>query len=201
MAIKNKDGSSFQVYSKPNPIMTEQDIWDDGSKFVLHNFIHEEFVLHNFEHQEETSYEQEEDEVEEFQRLEDIEPIEIKVPIKETPVPPGTKKPKGAEKVKKEDAILIYCLPANVIEVEDSIYGERRTSLTYGQQFTFQGVIRNQTDLSVQIWTNVAVDMGKRSILYIPTQRRWWSLDDSSPVTNGKILICSPSATQPSFST
>ncbi len=187
MAIKKKDGTIFRLQG-PAPVMKNQDLWDDGSTFILHNFDSEEgVILHNFEEEEEKKVV--------FTPIQDIEAQEIIVPIKNTPVPPKKKKKK------EEGVLLIYCMPSQIFQIEDDLYGETRTALSYGSQFTFQGKITVSSDLSIQIWSNVNAEINKGSILYIPDHRRWWKVEDNSPVPEGFILICSPSSLQPSFET
>jgi hypothetical protein len=171
MPIRNKDGSLFKTLG-PNPVMSEQEFWG-------------EFVLHNFFHQEETT--KEADDVE-YQRIEDIEPIEVKVQIKELPKD-------------KPDILLAYCMPSIIIEVEDPVYREVRTSLTYGPQFTFQVVMKQQTDMTIQFWTNATAEFNRGSILYIPKQGRWWRVEGVEQSNNGKIMNCGLSSLQPSFAT
>ena len=75
--IKNKDGSVYKL-SRPNPVMFQQDFWDDGSKFILHNFTYNEVILHK-------------EPTKKYQSLDDIKPQDINVLIKETIVPQDQK--------------------------------------------------------------------------------------------------------------
>lgn len=173
--IKNKDGTLFRI-SRPNPMLSNQDLWEDGSKFILHNFNVKEEVV-------------------DYPRIEDIEPIEIKVPIKETPIPGMKLKPR------KEDIGLAYCMPSIISMNVDRIYGESRPTISYGPQFKFEIVVKAREDLSIQLWTNLLDKIERQSIIYIPSQRRWWSVQQIVTVEDGILLNCVPSSTQPSFAT
>lgn len=159
MVIKKKDGSIYKLQG-PSPIMKNQDFWDDGSQFKLHNFND--------------------------------------MPLQDIPVEEIIVHPKPAPK-KKEETLLIYCMPSKNIEIQDDLYGEKRIKSGYGPQFTFQAKINAISDLLLELWSNVDALVEKDSILYIPSQRRWWKVENKNFTDNGFILYCTPSLVQPSF--
>lgn len=170
--------------------MRQQDFWDDGSPFTLHNFNQEEVILHNFE--EPKPEPQPAPKKKKYQPLEEITPQEIKVPIKEMTVAPEHKVRK-----KPKSVTLLYCLPANTVDTHDPLYNENRISVSYGAQFTFEAVVTGSTDLSLQIWTTK--EMNRNSIIYQPVTRRWWKVEEVVQKTDGFVIDCTPSAIQPSF--
>lgn len=101
MPIKNKDGSTY-IYSKPNPIMQEQNIWDDKDVAILHNKFGQRYVS-----QQKTEYiptmkpEQEENEIE------IVESIDVPPP-----------------KYVNEDIIEVWCLPCLNSQGSTVTYGD-----------------------------------------------------------------------------
>ncbi len=176
MAIKNKDGSIFRL-NKPNPAMNQQDLWDDGSQYILHNFTQEEFILHNFDKQEK-----------EYQPIDEIEVEEIKVQIKETVIP---------KKDSPKNIITLYCMPAITNNANDPLYNEKKVSIVYGPQYTFEAIITISSDLVWQIWS--VKDSPKNSIIFHPETKRWWKVENSFKEDNGYYMGCKPSTIQPSF--
>jgi hypothetical protein len=170
MVIKNKDGSVLRPFSKPNPIMSKQDLWEDGTPLILHNFDAEP--------------------VKKYQPLEEIVPQEIKVVVKETT---------PEKKVRKKNIVLLYCMPATTTDFFDPLYNENRATLTFGQQFTFEAIVTNSTDLTLQLWTTK--ELTKNSILYQPSSRRWWNAEAITKDSDGFVIDCMPSSLQPSFRT
>lgn len=178
MAIKNKDGTIFQL-QKPNPIMKNQEFWND---YILHNFNEESVVI--------------EKPKKKYQNIQEIEPQEIKVPIKETPI----EKPKKKEEPKEEPAkTLLYCMPAITIVKHDKLYGEDRIIPGYGPQFTLESIIIEMDDLTCKLWVNTN-RIVENSILYMPKTIRWWRVEKITDDNNGYIVVCNPSIIQPGFS-
>lgn len=181
MAIKNKDGTIFQL-QKPNPMMKNQELWDD---YVIHNFNEEPAAI--------------EQPKKKYQNIEEIEPQEIKVPIKETPIEKPQKKPK--EEPKEEPTkTLLYCMPSVAIVKHDKLYGEDRVTQGYGPQFTLESIIIEMDDLTCRLWvsTNKTTE---NSILYMPKAIRWWKVEKITDDNNGYIIVCTPSKLQPGFAT
>jgi hypothetical protein len=196
MAIKNRDGTTYTL-GKPNPIMLKQDLWEDGSKFILHNFKADEVTLHNFEELPEKPKVPEPVPEKKQQRIEDIVPEEIKVPVKETPIPESDK---FRRKHIAQNIILVYCMPAISKDIIDPLYNDNKVSIEFGPQFTFESIIVDTNDLMQQLWTNTS-SVTKGSILYLPHTRRWWRVERINKVDNKDeyILNCMPSSLQPSF--
>jgi hypothetical protein len=179
MAIKNKDGTIFQL-QKPNPIMKDQEFWND-------------YILHNFNGEETIAIEQPQPPKKKYQNIEEIIPQEIKVPIKETPIP--KKKPKEEPKKEEPPKTLLYCMPA--ITKHDKLYGEDRIS--YGPQFTLESIVIEMDDLTCKLWVNTN-KVTENSILYMPRTIRWWKAEKITDNNNGHIIVCTPSTIQPDFS-
>ena len=179
MAIKKKDGGTVR-FSRPNPMMKQQDLWDDGSPFILHNFNYQEDIILQSKPKPK------------YQPLDEIIPQEIKVPIKESIVAPEHKIRKMPKNV-----LLFYCLPATTVDSHDPLYSENRVSVSYGEQFTFEAVVTSSTDLAFQLWTTKKI--GRNSIIFQPQARRWWKVEEVTQSTDGFIISCVPSSIQPSF--
>lgn len=167
MAIKNKDGTIYQL-TKPNPIMSNQELWN--GRFILHNFDIE-------------------NEPKKYQPIEEIQPQEIKVQIKEAKVPPEQKTKKKQQPI--QNIIIAYCMPAILNEVYEY---EKKLNISYGKQFTFETIITESNDFMIKLWTNK--DISIHSVIYLPKHLRWWKVEK----IEGMNLLCIPSILQPSFS-
>jgi hypothetical protein len=169
MVIKNKDGSPFRL-QRPNPIVKDQDFWEE--KYDLHNFKYTDIVTkEGYEH------------IEKYQQIEEIQPEEVHV--------------KEEKVLKNIEKVMMHCLPAIVKEHYDSLYNEKKTSMSYGNKFTFEAVIVERSGLFFKIWTNTKIE--RSSILFVPKDRDWWRVESTEPQSGGLIINCIPSETQPSF--
>lgn len=133
---------------------------------------------------------------------------EVKPPIQESPV--FERKPIVQPDLQREDLqansednipkTFIYCQPAYIRERKDALYGESYKTVRYGQPFSFEGVIFNQKDLSIQVWTD-SDKILEGSVLFpkIPYERRWWQVHEREQKAQGWLLSCIPSRYQPSF--
>lgn len=141
---------------------------DFWNECKLHNFKYSDFVTK-----------------EGYTDIQEIAVEEIEIPQKEEQI------------LKSIDKVMLHCLPADINEHYDALYGETRTSISYGQQFTFESVIVERADLTFKIWTNAKITRG--SILFAPKDRDWWKVDNVESQSNGIVVRCIPSETQPSF--
>lgn len=178
MSIKNRDGTLFGL-RKPNPIMKEQEVWNG---FKLHNFVADEENIQKSN---------------EFENLSEIETEEIKVEVKETPIPEI--KPKKPKQIKNINLVKVYCLPATLTEAIDEVYGDKKVNITYGQQFQFECEILEVDDLTCKIKTNLT-SVESQSIIFSPQERRWWKVTATEHNNKGLLLTCVPSNINPSFS-
>lgn len=177
MPIKNKDGTLFRL-EKPNPVVTAQSLWnEDENPIITHNFTFSDKITYSI-------YVEEEEE-------EELD-FTIPQPKETTYVPP---KPK---KLKTESLMIpAYCLPANISVFTDPLYGQTKTKILYGDQFTFDVIFIARNDLSVQLWSKTPVTIG--SIIFIPSDSRWWKVQGTEPGNDGIMIMAGPSELTPSF--
>lgn len=180
MPIYNKDGTEFKL-SGPNPIMKNQDLWGE---FTIHNM---DFLSKTFKFQTKTPPPPVNLVVKEsFLEALDAAKNEIVEP------PPKPKEENILEKT------FIYCLPAEIKQRSDSLYGDVYQTIQYGNPTSFEGVIISQSDIILEIWTDANFDKG--SILYPKTNsKRWWRVQEKKPKASGWLLASIPSDFQPSF--
>ena len=206
MAIKNRDGTTFRL-SGPNPIMKSQMLWDD---FQLHNFNLSELTLTDEpkEPQQQLAIviseddhpipekivKEEETPKKTFKDLDEIEPEDFEVPVRETPKPPPPPKKKVPDNVPK---MTIHCLPAQARQYQDPLYGDTKTMVSYGNKFSLEAVVVSETDLTIDLWTNVSLGYG--SIIFVPKDRRWWKSVKVVEKFGGWLINCVPSELTPSF--
>lgn len=188
MPIKNKDGTVFKLRG-PNPLMKEQNLWD-ATQFVLHNMKFKFVVAMT-------------DTI--------VTPMATDFKIRDEPSVEKQPEPEIVETVEpriiqgkrpEEDIKLTtcHCLPANINDVEDSIYGDRKRVFVYEQlSFIFEMVIVDQTDLDLRMWTTLS-HIGPGSIIYPQnSDRRWWRIQSRQVIKGGWLYDCVLSDYQPAF--
>lgn len=93
---------------------------------------------------------------------------------------------------------FIHCLPATIRDRVDNLYGDSYKTIQYGQPTSFEGVILQQQDLMIQIWTDIEISKG--SVLYPKiNSKSWWRVQKSEPMKGGWLLTGIISDYQPSF--
>lgn len=118
----------------------------------------------------------------------DIVVKEIHIDQKEEVIKEPKKTDLGIEKT------FVFCLPA--FHEKDQNF---EIKLKYGNPFSLETVILFQTDLILEIWTNVE-NIEKGSILYPRTGfKRWWKVQNRKPKAQGWVLTAIPSDFHPSF--
>ncbi len=189
MAIKNKDGSSYSVFSFPNPIVKDQDFWDE-KKLIFHNRCGQLIVFAASEEVTEPECSREPTFLEALKEADEPKPKEIK------PRP--------------KNIVIIHCLPAVYVTKKDDLYGDAYTRKSWGNKITFEGVITSIEDLTMDFWTTYQVSEG--SIVYPARyaqsidgkesleERRWWKISQVKEKEGGFIVRCVPSIDQPDFS-
>ena len=198
--LKNKDGTPYKL-SGPNPMMKNQEVWGN---FIVHNMEWEEEKSENNQKlvPVETDFNIREsfisslDEAkEELKSKEELPPVEKKEP-------PERKKVVILEP-KEDDVdiekVFIHCLPAFTRKKKDELYGDETNMIRYGDPVSFEGVMLQQEDFFIKVWTDVEnINIG--SILYPKTNfKRWWRVQEKTIKGTGWILIAMPSDYQPSF--
>lgn len=113
--------------------------------------------------------------------------------------PKAIEKPKLVEKSKQnlENKFVAWCLPAILKEEINSLYGEVKRSLSYGEKFSLETVVINRNIVSIDLWSPIKID--KNSIIYLWDQREWWRVTKIIEQTDGWLLTCFPSEHHPSF--
>ena len=189
--LKNKDGTPYKL-AHPNPVMTSQTLWDE---FKIHNMkwtsekdeIKQEIIEKPLSFTSKETFISALDEAkaeEPFQRDVVHEDLQRKEEIEEE---------NGLEKV------FIHLLPAIIREKKDSLYGETYKTIQYEKPTSFEGIVLEEADLEIKIWTEISVSLG--SIIYPRLgSKRWWKIQTKDEIEGGWVLIGVPSSHQPSFS-
>jgi len=188
MTLRNKDGSLYKLQG-PNPLVKSQEIWNT-SELEFHNLSWEKEIQKS-----------------EVPAVPVIPPpADFLTELKETKKIEELPKPK-VELPKIKNSILIWCLPVYIETVEDSLYGQGYQKTTYGEKFTFEGVMVERGDLISYFWT--AHDISENFIIY-PSKYtatglkvsdfRWWRVVGKKPAKGGFLLDAVPSTFQPDFS-
>lgn len=203
MTLRNKDGSLYTL-AKPNPVMKTQEIWEG-------------YQVHNMQWDGETAKDTNQtapvasdfDVKDTFLSALDKAKAEIKVSESKVETQPIERKPVVQPDLQREELrastdngiekTFIYCLPAILRTKKDDLYGDSYTTVQYGIPISFEGVILNQQDLFIEIWTD-ADQINTGSVLF-PKQgyKRWWRVQDKVEKKGGWVLSGTPSDHQPSF--
>lgn len=122
-----------------------------------------------------------------------VDRIERKAIVKPDPQKEAETSDSGIEKV------FIHCLPAYLRERRDALYGDSYKTIQYGKPTSFEGVILQQSDLAIEVWTDTdQISIG--SVLYPKMgYKRWWRVQEKTQKGGGWVLMAMPSDHQPSF--
>ena len=160
MTLYNKDGSIYTL-SSPNPAMKNQHVW---TKFVVHNmkwkpeYKEDGTVILPLQSDLSLSPKtQTEVFLDELSASKEPEPepqkplIEKKSEIKEDP----------KQKTIDIEKTFIYCLPANIKEKVDNLYGDVFKVIQYENPTSFEAVILSQSDMSIKMWSDITFKKGQ----------------------------------------
>lgn len=191
MPIKNKDGSFYQL-SRPNPLMREQNFWDD-SKVVLYNFKWKSIVVPSEIKEDvliEPSYEEPANNI--VPEVASCEDVVVSVSYQ-------NKTEQNEDKVFKGQ-IRAYCLPAVVVEYNDRLYDQSYKTIHYNEKIIVDIKVISQKDINAVFYSkDDRITVG--SILYpITMEKRWWKvIQVNELVLSGYEVLCEISDKQPSF--
>jgi hypothetical protein len=215
MVIKNKDGTIYTLRG-PNPVMLNQDLWND---FEIHNmnFIEEHsediFVYKKKSNKVnlgstvtvQDSFPKEKIKIPKPQEIPKIPEITVDLT---TPIPVIPKEEDEieverpiqiSEKLRSYRKTILCCLPSNVQENYDKLYGEKTLKYTYGNKFTFESVVISENDIEFIFWTHLN-KIQKFSIFYPKNEKkRWWQAAAIKNAPEGFFVKCVPSMNHPSF--
>lgn len=218
MTIKKKDGNVY-VLEGPNKLLKEQQKID-LSKCVFHNFNWNEVVSKRI-HQSKTKTVPPPPKNVFVQPLEEIKIEDIKIEEK------VEEDLKVEEEIKDEIEfklpllkikVLMYCLPAKLINKKDSFYGDNWQVIKYGKKFIFPSVMISNNDLQMEFWTSDPKNqISEKSIIYpfsyevynqetnsydrVPfDEYRWWKVTKKEEKQGGYLFATIPSQDQPDFS-
>ena len=187
MVIKNKDGTIYTLRG-PNPVMLNQDLWND---FEIHNmnFIEEHsediFVYKKKSNKVnlgstvtvQDSFPKEKIKIPKPQEIPKIPEITVDLT---TPIPVIPKEEDEteverpiqiSEKLRSYRKTILCCLPSNVQENYDKLYGEKTLKYTYGNKFTFESVVISENDIEFIFWTHLN-KIQKFSIFYPKNEKK-----------------------------
>jgi hypothetical protein len=228
MPIKNKDGSVYTLRG-PNPLLSEQADWDKSQVRLINMRGWKSEVVEDERSPVREMKRNVIDIGEELGLEENPKPKAIPAKdfikeIVETPKPKPKAKPepkpepksevKEAEdgvvinanprlaRIIKERGVEFFCAP--VIGQEDHVdefYGTSYQTPIFGDQFEFDAVIVDQSDLQLQFWCVKPV--GLNSIVYRKVEdggERWWRIQEVEPKSGGWLVLAYTSDVNPDFS-
>jgi hypothetical protein len=189
MTLKNPDGTPYFAHTH-NPLTATQE------------FPQDEVILHNFQWAKEGGTKPP---VQKIEIVAEAPKIELPKPKPVDPPKPKAEEPKAINpNIKK---VLIHCLLAGVVE-KTNFYNEIIRSEGFTEKFTFEGVVVEESEMEIFIWTN-AREITKGSIVY-PSKYvgtdisyksfNWWKVMETEQKTGGYLFRATLSPLQPDFS-
>lgn len=180
MTIKNKDGSTFTLKA-PNPLMKDMSLWKN--KYILHNC---NWAPVNVE-----------DSHGPTMLPKTAIPIKESVTAAETPIIPVLEE---VPTTPDDGRIQVWCLPAQVREQVDKLYGQKFQRIKYGKKFMFEALVMEEDDLYMVLWTNTrAVTEG--SVIFPRNQdKRWWRINEIIDKDGGYAIMAVACEFTPEFS-
>lgn len=107
-------------------------------------------------------------------------------------------------KILQERGTQFYCAPVVGTKTHtDDLYGETYKTLVYGEQYIFDAVIIDQSDLQLQFWCIKSIAKGSiihKKSLEKEGGERWWRVEELEPKSEGFLVVASISDTNPDFS-
>lgn len=222
MAIFTKDGKMY-IVEGPNPLVKQQVSWDP-SKLVFHNFEWDDITQKASKARtiSESAPPPPAAESISATAIEEPDQEDVQSIAEEAPAPPA--EPATEEVGREFDLpyikykVLCHCLPANMEQRSDSLYGESWGRVKYGKKFIFPCVVTSSGDLQLEFWTSDPIEqISERSIVYpfsyevhnvntdaydrVPyDDYRWWRVSHRESKEGGWLFRANPSDFQPDFS-
>lgn len=219
MAIKNKDGSVYKLRG-PNPLMKEQSQWNRNN-IRFFNLGHKSETVKD-DHNPIEAFNENVLDIGEMLDLKPNPPTKtipaakfIEEAKKFTPEPVVDPEPKPVlvpvinvspevARIIKERGVKYHCAPQVSVKTHtDKLYSNTYTTPVYGDQFVFDAIVLDESDLEIQIWSLKHIPDG--SIFYQKAkdslwEGRWWRTTTSEPKTGGFTTLGHVSDVNPDFS-
>lgn len=206
MAIKDKNGNVVKLVG-PNPLMRTQDAWDSKNVELI-NFGWEPTVVvdkrnsikkfksdYNIPDIANIMNSQKEEFEEDLEELEELSVDEIVE--KEIVHKPEESLLNTTELDRHKVSFL--CVLAQKTTVNDELYGDSYTRIVYGNKSQFPAIIIEQTDVSLEFWTEVNISVN--SIVYPQdNSKRWWRVKSFFEKSGGSVVTAIISDVNPDFS-
>jgi len=222
MAIKDKDGKVYKLRG-PNPLMKDQKEWDTKKTKLINvgwdsevvedernpvkkfksdfNVVEISDELGLMPNKEATAV------VPPKEFIKDIQESQIEVIVEEPEKAPKPEKvttldvdPRLA-RILRERGVEYFCAPAVGKKLHtDDLYDIRYHTIQYGDKYTFDAIIVDQSDLQLQFWCARPITI--ESIIYRKIKEggeRWWRVNDIEAKTGGYLVLANPSDTNPDF--
>jgi hypothetical protein len=206
MAIRDKDGQVYQLHG-PNPLMNTQDHWDQKSTFVI-NFRPDNVVTQNDDYTWEKELQKEFNIRDLAQELGLDQPGEIKGVLinprefvnelaDQTEEPEVIQVTQETAKVIEKNQAIFHCVPVIETTMVDKLYGTPRKRRSYGERFSFDGVLMGHDDLQIVFWAIKEVPL--QSVVYQQGEARWWRITERNAQDKGFVYSGVVSEVNPSF--
>lgn len=144
---------------------------------MTQNVSEEKYILHNFSKEEPMQQVEIEEKTIDFKNDDSIN----KVPLVVQPV-----------------LQEFNCLPMITRVVKDNLYGEERSSASFGSPAKIIGYIHSSsTELIWQMWSQTKIE--RDSVVFEHDLKRWWQVQSISEQDEWYCYLCTPSQFTPHF--
>lgn len=230
MPIKDRDGNVYKLRG-PNPIIKDQNNWDGESIKLINLGYKSEVVedkrnpVKEFAENVVTIKEKAKlfdgptPDVKLIPARDFIREVTAKDPPAKKAEPKPEPKPEIVRPVKQDEpvqinvdkqlakllkdrgAVFLAAPVLGYIEHVDDLYGTSYKTAQYGDQFPFDAIVIDQSDLQIQFWC--VRQLTKNTIVYRKVKEgaeRWWKVDAVESKTGGWLVVANISDLNPDFS-
>ncbi len=161
MAIKDKDGKIYKLRG-PNPLLVNQSRWQIEN-MSFYNFKWDSIILPD--KNKTTTIREKEIVIQSISGEEEKE------------------EDNNLEKIKS----IFVCLPIKVEVFRDNLYDETYKKVTYGEKYTFEGILLSREDIAIEFWVSNPITQGS-IVCSSLDEKRWWKVQDFFEKANGYVV-------------
>lgn len=208
MPLLTKDGKPYKLFSAPNPLVKEQ-ILLPRNELIFHNMKSIPSIVNlNIEKNKEDLVKSsepviKEQNTEEIVQISEIEKIDDAIINVSSPVSDDEL---NDSEIPQDEIVITHCQIAYEQEIKDSLYGEVKKVIKYGEKYTFESYIVEVNDLEICIYTKKS-GITKNSILYPSKYKngkpmrmlRWWKVKNIKQQNDEYLIFGEVTSEQRSF--
>lgn len=211
MPLLTKDGKPYKLFSAPNPLVKEQ-VFLPKDKLIFHNMKWIPTIVNLDLNKNEIIEEKEDIQESISEQKEDVQEKIIQDPIIEQKNPVINQisilsdDELNDNEIPQDEIVITHCQIAYEQELKDSLYGEVKKVIKYGEKFTFESYIVEVNDLEICLYTKKN-GITNNSILYPSKYKngkpmrmlRWWKVKNIKQQNDEYLIFGEVTSEQRSF--